>query len=455
MSGVIAIKNKGQLLPIDWLGKAVLAFPSAIGLAAETEGVIQVLRTNDPAQITVDTINNMQETFKDDIVTLYLNKTAGAIKPEDMQPYVLLENEDKTPALVAFLDGDFSLYRVANSPFSDEYHCVTTHLTPKILQLAQLCEGDLEKLLKNLDTDFMRKEFAGMWKDKGTITLLSDLGVAPMSFAVNPLKREYVYGWVSNALLDDAKDTTLPLGVVARGKTLAASLVGKLGAAPTKEPAPVEKPVTATAAAPSQMWHPPSNLHGKPLKAEYRRVMRILTGVNELPEGWNERVGIPIPPGKSVDGGGPIKSLSDLPAVAGNTTLAPAATTKDQVQTDGDAVLSPQVIEALEDEFATKFDYTKSVKDMSNANIPDPNVMPAMENKEPPAWKQIGLDMESLFRLKKTDWLYLAQKYPGFSALVNLNLMGIYLNSLAKEPAKPAAQPETVKGKTLSLAKAG
>lgn len=450
MTGIIAVKNKGQIIPVEWLNKAIQAYPSAIGVASENEGVIQVLRSNDPAQITVETITGMQEAFKENILTLHLTKTAGQIESEDMQPYVLLENEDKTPALVAFLDGDYTKFRVNNSKFSDAYHCVTDYLAPKILQIAEMCEGDLEKVLAALEKPFNRKDFEAMWSgNKGTLTLVSDLGIAPVSFAVNDLKREFAYGWVSDALLE----TPLPTSVVTKGKNLASSLaakvVGQLG------PAPVQEAKTDTAAAPAavdveqKFWHPPANLHGKPLKAEYRRMMKELHGINELPEKWAERVGIPIPKGKS------IKGLDQLPNVRGNLNVAAeaaAAATSKQVSTEFEGILGPKTIEALETDFADKYDYTKTLKDASNTDIPDPETMPAMENKGPTAWAQIGLDMESLFRLKRKDWFDIAKNHPTFSAECNLNLMGLYLNALAKEaPKQPVAAPAAI-SKKLALA---
>lgn len=437
MTDLIGVKNKDHLFPVEWLGKAILKCPSAIGVAACVESELQILRTNDPARISIATINEMQGAFKDELLVMHLCNTAAQILPEDLQPYNILLNEDETPALVAFLSGDFSKYRQANSKYSDAYHCIQDHLKPKIIQLAKLAGGEMEAMWAELIAPMIVREFGSMWTGTGTITLLSDMDVAPVTFNVNPLKREFVYGWVSDGLLDTQQDVPLPTSMVNKAKNLAASLTAKVTGAPGAEVVgklgPLPEKETETAAAPkiensSGTWYPPQHLHGKPLKAEYRRMMVELTGVNELPDNWQQRVGIPIPKGKSV------KGLDQLPNVVGNKNLETAKTdAARQVSTEFQGVLGPKTIEALEAKFAGDFDYTKKITDASGKPIPEPEVMPAYENKGATAWDQVGLNLESLFKLKRPDYLWLAKNHPEFTGECLMNLVGMKIADIIKE----------------------
>lgn len=480
MKRVIAVKNPGQLWPDAWIEAALKEHPSCSGFAAVTDSVDEAgtatgkemstlhnITDKDHPAFTLAAVQDLQNNFKDETVIGSFGRSSTVVSLEDAQPFVLLQNDDETPALVAFVAGEYPGFAQTGSTLSPEYHLTQKYLIPKIGQLARLCDGDIDKLMQELLDPVFKGEIETKWATRGTVLFLSDTDKY-LAFELNDLKRDYPWGRVSDHCgFDVPKEGSFPERTITAGKNLAKSLQRAVSGPVSQVPAAqvvgklAPPPQPDTAIPEKEYWTPPANLFGKPLKSLIRSKHRELYGSNDLPEGYNKPgFRMEIPKGK-----GAIKALSDLPAVAGNTTLAKeikaAAPVATQVTDKPQPILSPQIVEALQEDFLTRFDHTKKVVDANNALILDPDIMSAMENQLPPVWKQVGMDLESLFSAKYPDFEDIGRKYPDFMSMLAFNMIGLLMRSYKTvEPVKPSAPasgtnvpsvPAALRKKTLSL----
>lgn len=460
-TAAIAVKSANNLIEADWATAALKVNPSFYGIATvvdnfndkdEPEGkIMQVVRSmtsKDNPSLDVAALDKMQKDYKEETIVAIFGRSSGTLLEEDLQPYTILENEDSSPALVAFLEGDFSSYAQTDGTYSPEYFAVQKFLMPRIQQIARLVDGDVDKLMTELLTPNFRDDMEKMWGTRGTLTLYSDSDKL-ISVHNNPLRKSFKWGWASNHFgIGEVAPVaaTLPAAVVAKGKNLARSLSASGPVAEVQPPGKVvgqlaPPPVPDTAIPKEEIWYPPASVHGKSLKNLYRNKHKQFYGTNELPDNWETRPGLKVPKGK----GGTIKSLADLPRVAGQTTLVETPkSASQQVVVEEQPILSPKMVEAMQEDFLTKFDYTKKVIDVSNNAIEDPTVLPALENKFKPVWDQLGMDLESFFKVQYPELLWACQKYPVFGAQMILNLMALVIQS---ERPKQGEYPEKTETK--------
>lgn len=460
-TSAIVVKNKTFAVDPEWTKRALVGYPSYYGIAAVVDDydeagkvtgkTMQVLRQavdKDHPALNLETFETLQEDYKEDSLVAIFKRGSGLL-PEDQQPFVLMQNEDESPALVAFVDGDYPGYIKTAATQSPAFFFVQEYLLEKINQIAQLSGGDMDVLMAELLKSTFKKDIdREMSSNRSSLTLFADNDKL-ISFHNNNLKREFDWGWVSNHCgLVEAEVQTVPAAVVAKGKSLASSLQpkGPVAAVPGKVVGQLAPPPkTETAIPAEEFWYPPVNLHGKALKSAYKIKHREFYGKADLPPNWEKRPGLKVPKGRSV-----VKSLSDLPAVVGNTALSasPAAA---QVSSQEQPILSPKLVEAIQEDFLTRFDYVKKVVDASNNTIEDPEVLPALENQIPPVWDQLGMDLESFFKVKYEDLLWASQKYPSFSAQMVLNLLGIVIKYAQQEDAEKPVQKPSAPAGTLQV----
>lgn len=449
MQRLLGVKKKDQLFEEGWLKAALKEYPSTYGIAIVSgegdEQGMQILKQStdkDHPALTFEVFDGIQKNFKEEHLIVSFGRSSASVPVEEQQPFVIFQNEDESPALVAFIAGDYPGFTKISSSYSPEYHVWQDELIRELGEMAELCDGDVDKLMLAFTKPGFDSKIKKLWAGKANTIVFMSQTDKYILFKDNDDLRDYPWGIVSNHLnWDKPAAAPLPATVAAKGKSLTAALtaaasavgatvVGKLGPAPVKE--------KETDTAEPAMWYPPPNIFGKSLKALYRQKTREYTGVADLPSNWEERPGLPIPKGK-----GTIKSLADLPPVAGNTAVAATKNSPVTAQKPADPILSPLEIEAIEEEFLTKFDHDRKIVDSQNNLIGDLDVMQALEAQTPPVWEQLGCNLENFYLWKDTDWEHYAIKYPRFSSLMNLALCGIVMRQhKVVEPAKPSEKAD-------------
>lgn len=266
MKGVTIIRHPDKLIPGDYLAKAASENPSAFGSAiarADGKGTKLIVRhkSDKPTPGHEADVFQKHDGIKNMLLVLHFTGSTNPIAAEDVQPFVLLQNDDDSAAMVAFLDGDFSLY-AGDASHSDEYHCVTKELMPRIGKLCELTDGNLDKMMDFLAEESTANDWANfMLGKRGSITLLCSNGrIQTITVADDQTQKQFDGWWTSNTYgWEYAKNAQTP---TARPKLKLPGLVSgpKVAVASTT---PVTQPALAPVGQPDKVPdHPAENKPG-------------------------------------------------------------------------------------------------------------------------------------------------------------------------------------------------
>src|SRR5690349_13627016 len=124
--GVTISRDAGKRIPADYLAKALGEFKSGVTLACAAKSGSHVVVRKTFGEVPLKDLDALQvhNHLKDADLLLHLFSSASQLTEEDVSPFVLLQNDDDSAALVAVLEGDFSRFDKPGSSHSPEYHCV-------------------------------------------------------------------------------------------------------------------------------------------------------------------------------------------------------------------------------------------------------------------------------------------------------------------------------------------
>lgn len=146
--GVYLFKTARQTIPLNLAEPLILAHQSCHGVAVSHQGKITTVRKS--TGLSLETFRASQEQLKMLNVLYYLGNFEKGYNEGDIQPYTILTSKTKGPALIGFMQGDFTGHAKDASTRPPAYFFVKNYLTPKILQLYKLVGGDMGKLIKEL-----------------------------------------------------------------------------------------------------------------------------------------------------------------------------------------------------------------------------------------------------------------------------------------------------------------
>lgn len=189
--GIIVERAANEELPKEFLEHMHKKFPSSWGYACVLDGKLQV---GSNLNVDVETIKDTLEACNDLTVTFHLGE--GVEHKDDPQPFQILRNDDDTPLLVCFAEGDFEDYADATG-HTAEYHFVTDWLTPHITSIYELSGKDLAKLETYLKSENFAKTLSKEYGDRGVITFVSPNGSGTL--ATNDEYTEFKWGWASQS----------------------------------------------------------------------------------------------------------------------------------------------------------------------------------------------------------------------------------------------------------------
>lgn len=205
--GTIVCRKAKTFIPNAYAELLLAANPNGWGAATvTTEDGVQSLQLNsDDEGMSLELLQETMKTFPDQDITFYFANSSGPIDKADLPPYILLSNKEvidneevETPLIVGFVDGNFPGYAKADSSHPPEHHLVEDYLIPKFQGLADMCDGDLNKITDMIQKPFFKKELLLNAVSRGTITLVAANGVA-VTFNQGDKAAEYPWGWVSNS----------------------------------------------------------------------------------------------------------------------------------------------------------------------------------------------------------------------------------------------------------------
>lgn len=364
---VIATKFPEQTIPKAYVDKILPTYKTCIGYAVPTEkGTIEVFQSNG----TVEDYSGVAEVMKDNprITTFYFGLNDADFHEDDLQPFIILKNDEGQPIMVAFLEGDFSNFHQAESARSDEFFAVDEHLRDKITELYHENGKDMDKLIEKLDGASFRRDLQQVIVSRGHIVLMTGSGKTIVFNKNNKQGMEFPWGEVSNCL--DYTEEKVPEAGVDKPK-----LKLKTKAPPFSTPSvpSVEKQKdTETKHIPTEAkFYPPQNRSGKDLKKWYRTHYQG----HFCPNDWEKRPGIPesklaadshLRVKKDLAALDTLKKTDTaIPASAGMTTepvplIGPEAKEafKTNVLPNLNEFLSPEELKAQESRFQSMMDQT-------------------------------------------------------------------------------------------------
>lgn len=434
MSGVIVLKEKGQLVPEQYWQKVLDVNKSCSGFALATNGVIELGKLGK-----VDSLKELQELHEAGKEYQIVNFFGGGnpVSAEDLQPFVILQKDNK-PVLVVFLEGDFNAYGKTDSAHTNEYHLVNNILMPKAKQLFRLCGEDIGKFMGEIADPVTQNELISAVVPRGTVTLIAGNGMI-FSFEKNEDKGKFPWGWTSNTYgyaenTYPAKEEGATQAPSSAMSALKDKLLGKKVVAKPEPASIIPSKDTAQATVlhseeVARLGSPPKEVQGKgAIKKWYRN--NAMNGV--LPQNWAERPEVPLKRGV-------VKSFKDIVPVVASTepikqdNIKPKDTAAKHIPAPDPKPQVPIIPAAHKKDIVDRF--LKTV-DTNSQEIIDPKVIQALEDKLPTFCEQVGLKgLEETFRWSFKSLRELAEISPDAVVTLLMNYRTAYILTLRERPA--------------------
>ena len=335
-TGVLMGSNEGQSIPTPVLTKAGQLFPDYVGIAMlGNDGKFAISRGIKPDMAkAIASIEEIQKENVGEKLFVYFGKSPTGYLPDDLQPYVVLQDNKGEPLILAFAEGDYTPFTHDDSTKSREFFFIDELVRPTI---DEAFAGDLEALLKKLEGPLTRKNFMNAITGRGECLLLCANGSNP-KFTKNAATfgRDYTWGWITNHMNMAAAKEAKPAEEAKPAKGEFGSDFGKRTKPPAAAVPPLDKkippPKTDTAvpddAGTEVVLQPPKHFDWNAAKHFYEKCLGwIPANLNKKdPKSWP---GVPIskyreayknhknPPYPLTDDGEVVvKSFSDLPKPA-------------------------------------------------------------------------------------------------------------------------------------------
>jgi hypothetical protein len=204
---VLVTRHPGQQLAAEFKTKLLDTYSTAFGFASPQGGVhVDIDRYVANDHVLSEQLNLVEETYKDDkIFYWFCYADEGEINIESLQPFVLLTNgeegDKERNMLVAMSSGDLSKHDATEeSEFTNDYRMLNALLTPKVAELAEMADGNLDILMAYLDKPVFRNNLKEHLAPSGNLILISATGKAH-AYAENPKEHgEFKWGFTTNTL---------------------------------------------------------------------------------------------------------------------------------------------------------------------------------------------------------------------------------------------------------------
>lgn len=234
-TGVIASTNPGEIAADGYLAHALQNYPSCAGFVVYDGTKMHISKIRNPD---LETLKKVFLGLKDSRINMHLGNYPDGFLEDDIQPFVLVEDEKKNAVVAVMLDGDWVNTAAVGSNHSDEFFVALNQLRPMLAQLFRLTKGDVNAMIEEIDGDATKQAILNTFINRGSVHFMFNNGQV-RSIIKNDLEMEYPWGWVSNHVLyTEAPAPTAaeanPLNDLLSGKALK-TLAPTLTVEPKKE----------------------------------------------------------------------------------------------------------------------------------------------------------------------------------------------------------------------------
>lgn len=272
ITGTVLVKNAEQSIPDELLSKVLEKHNTCVGMAYAEDGHLHVTKVKKAMPLLAFQNIQANEKFKDKQIVFFLQSASDALlQTEDMQPFILVNDDKNNPLIVAFLDGVFDSFAEAASTHSAQFFAIQKDLLPRIQKAYKFAGNDLKKFMDELSDKLTYDDIVKtMISDRGSIVIMTGTGdITAFTVEGDETREEFSFGWASNTYgyvegtaEEVETDPLLAAAAVApKSEAPAASQVhtttaspkkfSRASAKPTMEPAPVV--VAKPAAAPTNV----------------------------------------------------------------------------------------------------------------------------------------------------------------------------------------------------------
>lgn len=192
LTGVTIRRNALHEIPEDYLKRALENNPTAWGVSIVTPEGIMI---NSGDECDVELIQSTCKEFNERDIIFYLCNSEVAINMEDVSPFTIVEVEEE-PKLIAYVTGEYNGFKKVDSSHPTAYHLVEDYLLPKVQNLWEMLDGDMDKVIAQIEKPLFKKELMQNATSSAAITILASNGKA-VTFAQGEGPSEYKWGWVS------------------------------------------------------------------------------------------------------------------------------------------------------------------------------------------------------------------------------------------------------------------
>lgn len=484
-NGVIVLVHPNHDVPqAYWEGVINAIKPNVYGFAVAEKGEITYHTADDP---TVESLQAAREIFRDCMAIYYVGNAPTPIDIKSRQPFVIQQTEDGKPAIVAFIEGDYSPQGMENGVASNEFYMAENVLVELATQFWEAAGGDMTKMMKFMGNKISTASIHNASLDRGNVVLLANNGLThqfqkndqDMEYDWGAVTKHFDYGVSDYPVKEEAAPVVEPPKELTRAEKLAAAMgtkasatakqqVVKAGsdeaakelaakkqkltdeilarAAEEKKAEPVKPtPVivdmrpkvpakTATAAAPEQtvrLTVPRGNGVSNTATKDFLRKY-----LGDCPLNWNEMVYIDVPMSKA-----PVMPVHSPAPVFAKRTEPEHVTTDKVIQAEGHKGSVPPVpanvivpiiplaqIKAFNDTFV-KSAMMKEIMGPAGEVVPTEADLQAMEKKFPSWEQQTKFPLVRTAHFTHTADLALVRDYPQLAAtLLGAYRMGFFKN---------------------------
>lgn len=193
-TGVIIQRRADSSIPDDYTSLALTENPTAWGAAIPTPDGLEI---NSGDGMDLETFNNTLAEFPDRDIYWYLCNSESAINMDDVPPYNIIENEKEEPELILLITGEYPGYKKPDSTHPTAYHYVHEFIIPELQSMYELAEGDIVKVLTQIDKPIFRKKMLSGAIGSVAMTFVTANGKA-CTIVQGDGHNEYKWGWVSS-----------------------------------------------------------------------------------------------------------------------------------------------------------------------------------------------------------------------------------------------------------------
>lgn len=192
-------KEPGQSVPVELLELIMATKPTAFGFAvqckdAEGNPELSVTREDTNLKTLMDDLAEFQKNAVDHRALICFGGP-DKFHPEDILPLVLKDGNDQ-PFMALGIEGDFPQYSEPSSGRTDESNLASKVIIPTLLEICELTDGDLAKIISALGRDKFNNDFLAQIGHRGVMTILPVEGDF-IHYGKNELGDSFGWGFTS------------------------------------------------------------------------------------------------------------------------------------------------------------------------------------------------------------------------------------------------------------------